>query len=356
MRALLRILLLISAVLLIIFYLNISVEDDSEVLVDERSSSPELDQSLIEDESIKQDPALKLPKTGLLTLVGKSTLELEKELGRPMRVDPTYYGYDWWIYNSDLSNYIQVGVADDKVVTVYAIGPNVDITPFKIGQPIERIYASAYIEPNISLEYDGSSYRFELSEADMNTRPLLQMGDVYVQLYFDKFDGILSSIRLLDAETLIKLRPYELVYLGDLLEVSPAEEGAEEEVEKGSQLQILDITNIMRERHQLNRLGFDEKTTIVAYNHSKDMFETEDFSHTSEKYGELSDRLEAGEVFYQLAGENIAANYIDAPAVMEGWLNSKGHRETMLNDKFTHIGVGVYKKHYTQNFIQKWEE
>ena len=25
-----------------------------------------------------------------------------------------------------------------------------------------------------------------------------------------------------------------------------------------------------------------------------------------------------------MAGENIATNYIDAPAVVEGWLNSKG--------------------------------
>ena len=86
------------------------------------------------------------------------------------------------------------------------------------------------------------------------------------------------------------------------------------------------------------------------------MYESDQFSHISEKSGELKDRLEANEVIYQIAGENIAANYLDAPAVIEGWLNSKGHRESLLNEEFTHLGVGVYKKHYTQNFIGKWQE
>lgn len=180
------------------------------------------------------------------------------------------------------------------------------------------------------------------------------MGDLYVQLYIDKFDDTLSSVRILNAETLIKLRPYELVYRGELLEVEKASEEEQEAIDRGVEKQIFDITNVMRIRHHLNPIDWDEKTAAVALSHSKDMFISKEFSHTSKKYGELSDRLEAGEVFYQIAGENIAANYVDAPAVMEGWLNSKGHRETLLNKDFTHIGVGVYKKHYTQNFIQKW--
>lgn len=239
---------------------------------------------------------------------------------------------------------------------MYAIGSNVNIAPLKIGQPVNEIYSTVPIEPSISLEHKGSSYRFELTEDDMNSKPLARIGEYYIQINVDKFDGTLSSVRYLDAGTLIKLQPYELVYLGELLEVEPSEVGDEESVSTGSAKQIIDITNIMRARHQLNSLEWDENTSEVALAHSVDMYESDDFSHTSKKFGELSDRLEAGEVFYQLAGENIAANYADAPAVMEGWLNSKGHRETLLNENFTHIGVGVYKKHYTQNFIQKWEE
>ena len=43
--------------------------------------------------------------------------------------------------------------------------------------------------------------------------------------------------------------------------------------------------------------------------------------------------------------------HFDAPAVIEGWMNSKGHRKSLLNDDFTHTGIGVYKKYFTQNIL-----
>ena len=156
----------------------------------------------------------------------------------------------------------------------------------------------------------------------------------------DKFTGTLSSIRLMDAPTLIKIRPYELVYRGNLLDQKNVEKD-EEKLEHDNEKQIFELTNIIRTRYHIEPLKWDEKTAQVAFNHSIDMYENEEISHTSKKYEELSDRLDEGEVAYKTAGENIAANYIDAPAVVEGWLNSKDHRESLLNKDFTHIGVGV---------------
>ena len=61
-------------------------------------------------------------------------------------------------------------------------------------------------------------------------------------------------------------------------------------------------------------------------------------------------------IYYESAGENIAYQYIDSIDVVSGWLNSKGHRETLLDEDFTHIGIGVYKKYFTQDFLEKsWE-
>jgi uncharacterized protein YkwD len=190
----------------------------------------------------------------------------------------------------------------------------------------------------------------------LNMRPLGQFGDVYAQLYIDKFTGNLSSVRFLNAETIIKQRPYEMIYRGKLIDGEQEDELLWKSVEDGTEKEIFDITNVLRLRHHLKPLKWDEKTAQVAYEHSKDMAENNDFSHTSKKFGSLSDRLKTAKVVYQAAGENIAANYTDAPAVVEGWLNSKGHRDALLNKDFSHIGVGVYKKYYTQNFIQKWEQ
>lgn len=45
------------------------------------------------------------------------------------------------------------------------------------------------------------------------------------------------------------------------------------------------------------------------------MFKEQYFSHESPKYGDLAKRLETAHVFYQLAGENIAAQYLDGPSL-----------------------------------------
>lgn len=281
--------------------------------------------------------------------------ELESKLGTPQRIDETLYGYQWYIYNHDYKNYVQVGVENSRVVTIFAVGENLDVAPFEIGQPVEEIFNTHYIDTNISIELNGNSYRFELNDADLNLRPIVQLGDVYVQLYIDKFTGTLSSVRFLNAEIFVRQRPYELVYRGELIEAAAPSEEMWAAIEEGAKREIFDITNVLRVRYDVFPLLWDDLTAEVAYGHSKDMAENNDFSHTSKKFGSLTDRLDKAKVDYQAAAENIAAKYTDSPAVVEGWLNSKGHREALLNKDFTHLGVGVYQKYYTQNFIKKEE-
>ncbi|WP_312857295.1 CAP domain-containing protein [Neobacillus endophyticus] len=296
------------------------------------------------------------PNEGIATLIGQDVTALEKEMGTPQRIDESLYGYQWYIYNQDYKRYLQVGVENNEVVTIFALGENLDIAPFEIGQPVEEIFNTQYIDTNINIDLNGNSYRFELNDTDLNLRPIVQLGDIYAQLYIDKFTGNLSSVRFLNAETLVKLRPYELVYHGNLIEPPEPTDESWKMVEKGSEQEIFDMTNAFRIRNKLKPLIWDELTAETAYEHSKDMKDNNDFSHTSKKFGSLTDRLNKAKVVYQAAGENIAANYTDGPAALEGWINSKSHRDTILNKEFTHLGVGVYQKYYTQNFIEKVEQ
>lgn len=339
------------------FYGSINEKDDNEVLITDEHTL-EMNESLYQNQekSIQEKPSAERPTSGMGLLIGQDLAYLKDKLGEPQRIDESLYGYQWYIYNTDYARYVQVGVENNKVVTVFAIGENVDVSPFKIGQPIEEIFNTQFIDTNIDIEYKGNSYRFELNDTDLNIRPLIKLGDVFVQLNIDKFTGSLSSVRFLNDVTLIKQRPYELGYTGELIELEEPTEDKWRLIEAGTEKQILDITNIMRLRHNVKKLIWDEETSEVAFGHSKDMSDSNDFSHTSKKFGSLSDRLEAANVAYKSAGENIAANYTDGPAVAEGWLNSKGHRESLLNEDFTHLGVGVFQKYYTQNFIQKSEE
>lgn len=336
-------------------YFNQLSEENNEILIRESPTTPALEEDTTSDLAQMDVNGMERPKEGISLLIGESTKEVIKLFGKPKRIDTSSYGYEWWIYD-DYRNYLQVGVEEKKVVTIYAIGEEVNISPFKIGQPVDEIYSSVLIVPDISLQLEDGVYRFELSEEDMNVRPLVKIGNIYVQLYLDKFTGTLSSVRFLDGPTLVKQQPYELVYRGTLYEADSLTESDWEKVAQGSEQQIFDITNIIRKRFQLQVLDWDDETAKVAFLHSKDMFEHDYFSHDSPKFGNLSNRLELADIFYKVAGENIAAQYTDGPAAVEGWLNSKGHRDTMLNDEFSHVGIGVYQKYYTQNFIQTWGE
>lgn len=353
LRKLIRIILLVILIFVVGIFFNINQNNDfSAILIGNKkiNTNENMSGSLT---AIEKKENKRVVKEGLAATIGKKEAEIKKKFGKPTRVDMSSYGYDWWIYNQNKDNYFQIAIENGKVVSAYGIGDRVNVTPFKIGQPIDEIYSSLYAETSVNIEENGSSYRFELSEEDMNIRPIIKLGNMYVQLYLDKFTGTLSSVRFLNELTLLKQRPYELAYRGELV---PEEELTRTDwgkIDAGNEKQIFDISNIMRKRFNVSALKWDESTATVAYLHSLDMSDRNYFSHVSQTQGDLADRLHAGDVTYYLAGENIAANYVDAIAVMEGWLNSKGHREALLNKDFRYLGVGVYEKYYTQNFISK---
>jgi uncharacterized protein YkwD len=58
-------------------------------------------------------------------------------------------------------------------------------------------------------------------------------------------------------------------------------------------------------------------------------------------------------VSYRTAGENIAVGYTSPAAVVQGWMNSEGHRANILNASYTQIGMGYESAghHWTQMFI-----
>ncbi|MGV3466427.1 MAG: CAP domain-containing protein [Heyndrickxia sp.] len=353
MRTFLKVLIVLAIIFIISLYLHLRPENDSPILNGDKSSQePKIDQQNMVSKQGK-GKSYERPNKGISTFIGKNTSSLIKMYGKPSRIDSSPYDYDWWIYKQNDKKYFQAGVENGKVVTIFAIGNELGIQPFKLGEKVEDIYKSILLNTEVLVNYNKGYYRFELSEEDLNIRPLVKLGDIYAQLSLDKFTGTLSSIRFMDKETLIKQRPYEMVYRGELIKPKDPDDAQWKVIEKGSEQQIFDLTNIIRERFHLKKLEWDSEVAQVAYQHSEDMFKEQYFSHESPKYGDLAKRLETAHVFYQLAGENIAAQYLDGPAAVEGWLNSEGHRKSLLEKSFSHLGVGVYRKYYTQNFIEK---
>ncbi len=140
----------------------------------------------------------------------------------------------------------------------------------------------------------------------------------------------------------------DLIYPGNIINVPSIDSGI-----LSYEQEVVDLVNQIRKNHGLNPLTVNWQLSRVARYKSQDMLDKKYFSHTSPTYGSPFDMIKAFNISYRTAGENIAMGYTTPSAVVNGWMNSTGHRANILNANFTQIGVGyVANGHYwTQMFI-----
>jgi uncharacterized YkwD family protein len=122
------------------------------------------------------------------------------------------------------------------------------------------------------------------------------------------------------------------------------------------QKRVLELVNIERSKAGLKPLTFNSTLNKTATLKSQDMAQKGYFDHNSPTYGSPFDMMKKYGVTYRTAGENIAMGQTTPEQVMQGWMNSPGHRANILNASFTQIGVGVAKNangqlYWTQQFI-----
>jgi uncharacterized protein YkwD len=104
--------------------------------------------------------------------------------------------------------------------------------------------------------------------------------------------------------------------------------------------ELISLINQERSDEGLPAYSNQSQLTSAARTHSDDMACNNFFSHTSPTTGSSFDRIAAAGYSYSSAGENIAAGYGSPAAVLEGWMNSSGHRANILSENFTQIGIG----------------
>ncbi len=91
----------------------------------------------------------------------------------------------------------------------------------------------------------------------------------------------------------------------------------------------------------------------IAKEHTDYMISKSEISHDNfnGRFQQLQQKVAA-----KGAGENVAAGYPTAKSVMDGWLNSSGHKAN-IEGNFTHIGIAAVKDaqgryYYTQLFYR----
>jgi uncharacterized protein YkwD len=129
---------------------------------------------------------------------------------------------------------------------------------------------------------------------------------------------------------------------------------------QGSLSQEMDVINLVNNERVIEGLHIysaDDRLTDAARGHSEDMAINNYFSHTSLDGRVFSQRITYAGYVWNQCGENMAAGYYTPQAVVNGWMNSPGHRANILHPSFCDIGVGyayeevsTYKHYWTQDF------
>ena len=109
---------------------------------------------------------------------------------------------------------------------------------------------------------------------------------------------------------------------------------------------VFNLVNQQRAQNSLPPLSIDWRLVQSARAHSQAMISHNEFAHqvSGEQplcaSGANNDRYDAVGYVWNRCGENIAAGYTTAQAVMDGWMSSPGHRANILSADYCEFGVG----------------
>ena len=108
-----------------------------------------------------------------------------------------------------------------------------------------------------------------------------------------------------------------------------------------SAVAILDEMNAHRRRHGLGPLSLNGKLNLAASDRVHDMFEQGYFDHVSPDGTQPFVWARHRGYRYATIGENLAEGQRSAREVVNGWMNSPGHRANILGSSFEDCGLAI---------------
>jgi uncharacterized protein YkwD len=125
---------------------------------------------------------------------------------------------------------------------------------------------------------------------------------------------------------------------------------------------IFELINRQRNRKSLSSLVWNDDLADVARNYSRKMARERFFSHYDREGKAVNERVAAMKITrWKVLGENLfmAEGYDEfAQVAVKGWMESKYHRQNILDGRFNQTGIGAAKSrdgtvYITQVFMGK---
>ncbi len=291
--------------------------------------------------------------------LGIAAADIRSHLGLPQRVDPSPYGLDWWIYNKDLQNYLQVGIKNGRVAALYTCGMAFTYGGVAFGDGQTELEQAFDLRKTVRFRYDGATFVISQTDRDLAENPLVKKVGGPAAIFFRDIyaGGQVVALFVSDTETLLKRGglnwhcQFDSHRPPDISRPSLSS-NQKDAVDTAAAMQLLDLANSARLRRGIPLLNWHQGAAGVAKGHSQEMQAHNYFNHVSPINSKgPSDRLREAGITLCYAGENIAFGQPDALSAHAGLMNSLGHREAILNRNFAYLGAGVVENYYTQKFL-----
>ena len=107
---------------------------------------------------------------------------------------------------------------------------------------------------------------------------------------------------------------------------------------------IIQLTNDTRIYHRHTPLTENQLLNSIAEERVRDMFRRQYIAHVSPIGEQASDYAQKVGYQYKIIAENIASgNFLNNQKIIDGWMQSPGHRENMLSPDIKDIGAAIEK-------------
>jgi uncharacterized protein YkwD len=111
--------------------------------------------------------------------------------------------------------------------------------------------------------------------------------------------------------------------------------------EREMELELIELINRERAENEMKPLEENEALSRAARAKLAQVGTKDGFSHYSSLYGDPFDLMESYGLVFSAAGENLARREGSARETLDDWMNSRGHRNNILNPIFDYIGVAA---------------